>query len=83
MEIEKLDVSNIIEIQKIRQVLINHPDLLSMFELLVIMSNNRLNNDCKIIFIGQRRKRKLLEYLVYTIDSGILQYICIPCVVCV
>ena len=49
MEIEKLDVSNIIEIQKIRQVLINHPDLLSMFELLVIMSNNRLNNDCKII----------------------------------
>lgn len=49
MEIEKLDVSNIIEIQKIREVLINHPDLLSMFELLVIMSNNRLNNECKKI----------------------------------
>ena len=49
MEIEKLDVANIIEIQKIREVLINHPDLLSMFELLVIMSNNRLNNECKKI----------------------------------
>lgn len=49
MDIEKLDVSNIIEIQAIRKVLINHPDLLSMFELLVVMSNNRLNNDCKII----------------------------------
>jgi hypothetical protein len=43
MEVEKLDVENIIEIQNIRKLLINHPDLLSMFELLVIMSNNRIN----------------------------------------
>ena len=42
MESEKLDIGNIIEIQQIRKILIRHPDLLSMFELLVIMSNNRL-----------------------------------------
>tara|TARA_Y100000592_G_scaffold100830_1_gene183148 strand:+ start:17198 stop:17413 length:216 start_codon:yes stop_codon:yes gene_type:complete len=42
---EKLDVLNIIEIKRIREILINHPDLLSMFELLVIMSNNRLNDE--------------------------------------
>ena len=42
MESEKLDIGIIIEIQQIRKILIRHPDLLSMFELLVIMSNNRL-----------------------------------------
>lgn len=45
MEVEKLDVKNIFEIQRIRSILSSHPDLLSMFELLVIMSNNRLNSD--------------------------------------
>ena len=45
MEIEKLDVDNIIEIDRIRTILINQPDLLSMFELLVIISNKRLNSD--------------------------------------
>ena len=42
MEIEKLDIANIIEIQQIRKLLINHPDLLSMFEILIVMCNNRL-----------------------------------------
>jgi hypothetical protein len=37
-----VDIANIIEIQKIRQLLIKHPDLLSMFEILLIMCNNRL-----------------------------------------
>jgi len=43
LEIEKLDLYNIIEIQKIRQLLIRHPDLLSMFELLIIIINKRIN----------------------------------------
>ena len=42
MEIEKLDIINIIEVQEIRKLLINHPDLLSMFEILIVMCNNRL-----------------------------------------
>ena len=45
MESEKLNIENIIEIQNIRKLLINHPDLLSMFELLIVMSNNRINAD--------------------------------------
>ena len=55
MKIEKLDVGNIIEIQNIRQLLVNHPDLLSMFELLVIMSNNRLNAE------ADRPQEKIIE----------------------
>lgn len=43
LEIEELDVSNIIEIQKIRELLINHPDLLSIFEILLIVINKRIN----------------------------------------
>jgi hypothetical protein len=45
MENKELDVANIIEIQQIRKLLVNHPDLLSMFELLIVMSNNRLEQD--------------------------------------
>ena len=45
MEIERLDICNIIEVDKIRKLLIRHPDLLSMFEILIIIVNNRLNND--------------------------------------
>ena len=44
-----MEVANIIEIQQIRKILIKHPDLLCMFELLVIMCNNRLRNDEEII----------------------------------
>lgn len=43
--IEKLDIANIIEVQKIREILINYPDLLSIFEILIIMSNNRINEE--------------------------------------
>ena len=41
--VEKLDIANIIEIQRIRSILVKHPDLLSLFELLIIVSNKRLN----------------------------------------
>ena len=47
-KIEKLNLLNIIEINKIRELLEYEPDLLSMFELLVVMGNNRLNDE-KII----------------------------------
>jgi hypothetical protein len=42
---EKLDLANVIEIDRIRKVLIRHPDLLSMFEILVIVANKRLNEE--------------------------------------
>ncbi|MAB53674.1 hypothetical protein [Marinobacter sp.] len=47
--IEKLDICNIIEVQKIRKILIKHPDLLSIFEILIIMSNNRINQEKHIL----------------------------------
>ena len=43
MECEQLDIKNIIEVERIRKVLRDHPDLLSMFEILIIISNNRIN----------------------------------------
>ena len=46
---EKLDTENIIEIERIRQILRNHPDLLSMFEILVIIANNRINEEKTIL----------------------------------
>ena len=45
MEIDRLDICNIIEVDKIRKLLIRHPDLLSMFEILIIIVNNRINNE--------------------------------------
>ena len=44
-QIEKLDLFNIIEINRIRELLEHEPNLLSMFELLVVMGNNRLNDE--------------------------------------
>lgn len=55
MEIEKLNIDNIIEIQNIRKLLINHPDLLSMFELLIVMSNNRINAE------ADKPQKKIIE----------------------
>jgi hypothetical protein len=40
---EKIDIKNIIEINQIRNLLQKHPDLLSLFEVIVIVCNNRLN----------------------------------------
>lgn len=42
---EKLDLANVIEIQNIRKQLIGEPDLLAMFELLIIVANKRLNEE--------------------------------------
>lgn len=46
---EVLDVKNILEVEKIRQILIHYPDLLSIFEIIIIMANNRLNDEKQII----------------------------------
>ena len=46
---EVIDLYNVIEIQKIRSALIHEPDLLAMFELLIIVANKRLNEEKTII----------------------------------
>ena len=42
---EDLDVTNVIEIENIRKILLPHPDLLSLFELLIIVCNRRINEE--------------------------------------
>jgi len=42
---EKLDLCNVIEIEKIRKILINEPDLLSLFEIMILVCNSRINQD--------------------------------------
>lgn len=44
---EKIDVRNILEIQKIQELLVNHPDLLSMLTIVCVMCNDRLNHEKK------------------------------------
>lgn len=46
---EKLDIRNVIEVDKIRRLLFSEPDLLSMFEIVCIMCNDRLNQKEKEI----------------------------------
>ena len=46
---EQLDTENIIEIHRIREILKNHPDLLSMFEIMVIIANNRINEEKTVL----------------------------------
>ena len=46
---ENLDLRNIIEIEKIREILLHHPDLLSLFELLIIVANKRINEEKPVI----------------------------------
>ena len=42
---DKLDLNDVIEIQTIRKILINHPLELSMFELLIIQCNKKINQE--------------------------------------
>ena len=46
---EQLDILNVVEIQKIRQLLIHHPDLLIMFEILINIANNRINDEKTVL----------------------------------
>jgi hypothetical protein len=45
MEIEKLDVKNILEVQRMREILTAHPDLIPLFEIMMKIINNTLNDD--------------------------------------
>tara|TARA_B100001094_G_C17602860_1_gene517447 strand:- start:278 stop:493 length:216 start_codon:yes stop_codon:yes gene_type:complete len=49
MECQKLDIANIIELNKIRELLVNHPDLLSLLEILIIVCNRRINEEKPVI----------------------------------
>ena len=42
---EKLDLKNVIEIERIRIILSEHPDLLSLFELLISVANQKINDE--------------------------------------
>ena len=42
---EKLDLKNVIEIERIRNILREYPDLLSLFELLINVSNQKINDE--------------------------------------
>ena len=46
---EKLDLKNIIEIERIRSILIHDPDLLGLFELLIIVANKRINEEKAVV----------------------------------
>ena len=43
--IEPLDLNNIIEIQKIKELLTDSPELLIMFETIINICNKKLNED--------------------------------------
>jgi len=45
MPVEKLDIRNVIEINQIKKMLIPHPDLGVLFELVCLLCNERLNNE--------------------------------------
>ena len=44
-KVELLSVSNIIEIEKIKSILINHPDLLSFFQIMCEIVNEEINDE--------------------------------------
>ena len=46
---ENLDLKNIIEIERIRSILIQEPDLLGLFELLIIVANKRINEEKAVV----------------------------------
>ena len=68
-EIEPLDLVNVIEIQKIREILIDHPDLLSMFELLCIACNKRLNQDEQPVLSMELEPNPLLNLSDHSSDE--------------
>jgi putative ribosome biogenesis GTPase RsgA len=45
VKVELLSVSNIIEIEKIKSILINHPDLLSFFQIMCEIVNEEINDE--------------------------------------
>ena len=48
MDIEKLDVGNIIEVKQIKECLINRPELLTIFEIILRCCNSNINKEISI-----------------------------------
>ena len=44
-KVEKLDIYNVIEVQRIRVILKEHQDLLTLFECMMKIINDRLNTE--------------------------------------
>ncbi len=44
-KVEKLDIRNIIEIEKIRSLLVEHPAEASLLEIIIILCNEKINSD--------------------------------------
>tara|TARA_R110002126_G_scaffold114803_2_gene253438 strand:+ start:421 stop:642 length:222 start_codon:yes stop_codon:yes gene_type:complete len=42
---EHLDLKNIMEVEQIRKILLPHPDLLALFEIVIIIANDRVNDE--------------------------------------
>ena len=58
-----MDITNIIEIQQIRELLINEPLLLSFFELLIIMINEKINIEDEIETEDSEEEETNIDYL--------------------
>jgi hypothetical protein len=69
-EVDNLDIRNVIEADKIRTLLVKHPDLLSFFEILIIMCNNRLNDEKVVKNIDKIIDEALEEEYEGETDSG-------------
>ena len=50
-EIEKHDLNDVIEVEKIRKLLMPHPDLLAMFKLMIIVANKRINQESMAFYL--------------------------------
>ena len=46
---EKLDVKNIIEIDRIRKILSSTPDLLNIFEYIITIANQKINTETPVV----------------------------------
>ena len=44
-----MDIAKLVEIQQIRRILQTNEQLLAMFEILLVICNNRLNDEKKVV----------------------------------
>ena len=45
IKIEKLDCANILEVERIRQILRPHPDLISVLDYIILLANQRISQE--------------------------------------
>jgi len=45
LKVELLDAMNIIELERIRTLISEHPDLLALFEIIIMIVNERINQE--------------------------------------